>query len=206
MTTDELAFACPSCGECLKAEARDAGRRAFCPFCQAEVLIPFLQLGEEHREVALKALQDKVGRMDPGKGAERRLYVRFATEGVRIQLGDGTTCRAANLSRGGMALAFESEVGLPELGASVPLTILTPHGADLYVKGIPVWRREGGPHPAGGSSVGGAERTRERSELLVGFEFVEPEPDVSEALLRLERMVVDGAAAWRQAKQKKQGP
>lgn len=206
MANGELVFACPSCGENLKAEAEDAGRRAFCPFCQAEVLVPLLQLGEEHRRAALMALEDTVARMKDSKtAAERRRFVRFATEGVRVQLENGTVCRAENLSRGGLALVLEPGSLPPEIGSSLPVTILTPHGRDLSVKGTAVWRREGGTTPSGGSSVGGSEPAQQRHELLVGIEFLEPGTDVSEALLRLERMVVNGAAGGRQAREKKQG-
>lgn len=217
MLARTLRFGCPSCGRQLQAEGADAGRRAFCPFCQAEVMIPLLRLADEDREAAFRVLQGTFGEPTVAGSAERRTYVRFACEGVHAQLdlrlapsGFGPrpatfslmACRVVNLSRGGIALACDSTTQAVAVGGRVRVRLVSPYGPDLTVEGVVVWMRQGSEVPAGEASVGGALPSQARRETLLGVEFADEAGTVGQELSRLERMLVDRVAGSERGQKK----
>ena len=51
-----ITFMCSTCGNEVKADASEAGKRVFCPHCSAEMLVPFIRLNGIDRQKALDLL------------------------------------------------------------------------------------------------------------------------------------------------------
>jgi len=142
----KITFLCPACGNEVKANASEAGKRCFCPHCSAEMLVPFLKLGGDDRQKVLDMLLSKsaengwIHAVDAIiKKPDRRESTRLGAEGIRAFIDEQGPFRVVNISCGGAAIELPVEK-TSGIGRAVNIEIDNPFsGGRVRVKAQVMW-------------------------------------------------------------------